>query len=105
MGRKMHGGGVVGGIGESVMTLRSGEAVFTPAQTRALGLMASQPSAGISESAMQSAVDKALAKHTSKLGPREISVLSREGGRAMGRLTSGRVDASYIGRRGVVIRY
>src|SRR5690625_2222802 len=38
MGRKMHGGGVVGGIGESVMTLRSGEAVFTPAQTRALGL-------------------------------------------------------------------
>src|SRR5690625_6818886 len=86
MGRKMHGGGVVGGIGESVMTLRSGEAVFTPAQTRALGLMASRPSSGISESAMQSAFDKALAKHTSKLGPREIFVLSREGGRAMGRL-------------------
>src|SRR5690625_2126151 len=85
-GGKMHGGGVVGGIGESVMTLRSGEAVFTPAQTRALGLMASRPSSGISESAMQSAFDKALAKHTSKLGPREIFVLSREGGRAMGRL-------------------
>ena len=85
-GGRMHGGGVVGGMGESVVTLRSGEAVFTPAQTRALGLMASRPSPGLSESAIQGAFDKALAKHTSKLGPREIFVLSREGGRSMGRL-------------------
>ena len=85
-GTKFHGGGVVGGMGESVVTLRSGEAVFTPAQTRALGLMASRPSPGLSESAIQGAFDKALAKHTSKLGPREIFVLSREGGRSMGRL-------------------
>src|SRR5690625_4548616 len=104
-GRKMHGGGVVGGIGESMTLLRSGEAVFTPAQTRALGLMASRPSGGISESAMQSAFDKALAKHTSKLGPREIFVLSREGGRAMGRLNSWQSDGSYIAQRDLVFRF
>ena len=77
-----HEGGIVPGGGDVPIMAKGGEGVFTKGQMAAMGnLQPRQSSSGLSESSLQGAFERALSNKMSRLGPKEVFVLSQQGKR------------------------
>jgi len=77
-----HEGGIVPGGGDVPIMAKGGEGVFTKGQMAAMGnLQPRQSSSGLSESSLQYAFERALSNKMSRLGPKEVFVLSQQGKR------------------------